>query len=67
MARSVVPPDEVGVCRVPAAVTDWKNALMAFAADDFGAWLVGILAEGGRRKLTAFVLGADQERALRQP
>jgi tetratricopeptide (TPR) repeat protein len=37
-----------------------------FVADDLGAWLVGLLAEGGRRRLTAAILGSDQERALRQ-
>jgi len=35
-----------------------------FAADDLGAWLVGLLADAGRRKLVAFVLGDEQERAL---
>lgn len=38
---------------------------MVFVADDLGAWLVGLLADAGRRKLTTFVLGTDQERALR--
>jgi len=36
-----------------------------FVADDLGAWLTGLLADAGRRKLTALVLGTDQERALR--
>ena len=39
---------------------------MVFIADDLGAWLVGLLADAGRRKLTNWVLGSDQERALRQ-
>lgn len=39
---------------------------MVFVADDLGAWLVGLLADAGRRKLTTLVLGSDQERALRQ-
>jgi hypothetical protein len=39
---------------------------MAFVADGFGAWLVGLLADAGRRRLTSIVLGTDQERALRQ-
>jgi tetratricopeptide (TPR) repeat protein len=39
---------------------------VAFVADDLGAWLVGLLADAGRRKLTAWVLGDEQERALRQ-
>ena len=39
---------------------------MVFVADDLGAWLVGLLADAGRRKLIALVLGSDQERALRK-
>ena len=39
---------------------------MVFLADDLGAWLVGLLADAGRKKLTTLVLGTDQERALRQ-
>ena len=39
---------------------------MVFVADDLGAWLVGLLADAGRKKLTALVLGSDQERALRK-
>lgn len=38
---------------------------MVFAADDLGAWLVGVLADAGRRRLTELVLGTEQERALR--
>lgn len=38
---------------------------MVSGADDFGAWLIGLLADAGRKKLTAFVLGTEQERALR--
>ena len=38
---------------------------MLFVADDLGAWLVGLLADAGHNKLTAWVLGTDQERALR--
>ena len=38
---------------------------MVFVADDLGAWLVGLLADAGRKKLTALVLGSDQKRALR--
>jgi hypothetical protein len=37
-----------------------------FVADDLAAWLVGLLADAGRKKLTTLVLGSDQERALRQ-
>jgi hypothetical protein len=39
---------------------------VVFVADDLGAWLVFVLAEAGRKKLTTLVLGSDQERALRQ-
>lgn len=38
---------------------------MVFVADDLGAWLIFILAEAGRKKLTKLVLGDEQERALR--
>ena len=44
----------------------WETAGVVFVADDLGAWLVGLLADAGRKKLTAMVLGSDQERALRQ-
>ena len=39
---------------------------MVFVVDDLGAWLVGLLADAILKKLTALVLGSDQERALRQ-
>jgi hypothetical protein len=39
---------------------------VVFVADDFAAWLVGLLADAGRKKLTTLVLGSDHERALRQ-
>ena len=39
---------------------------MVFVADDLGAWLVGLLADAARRRLTTWVLGSEQERALRQ-
>jgi hypothetical protein len=38
---------------------------VAVVADDLGAWLVGLLADAVHKKLTALVLGSDQERALR--
>lgn len=38
---------------------------MVFVADDLGAWLIGALADAGRKKLTAIVVGTDQEWALR--
>ena len=37
-----------------------------FVADDLAAWLMGLLADAGRQKLTALILGDAQERALRQ-
>ena len=39
---------------------------MVFVADDLVAWLVGLVADAGRKKLTTWVLGTDQERALRR-
>ncbi len=39
---------------------------MVFVADDLGAWLVAALADAGRRRLADWVLGSEQERALRQ-
>ena len=39
---------------------------MVFVADDLGGWLVGLLADAARKKLTVLVLGSDQERALRK-
>lgn len=38
---------------------------MGFVADDLGAWLIGLLAEAGRKRLIALVLGSEQERAVR--
>ena len=43
-----------------------ETASVVFVADDLGAWLVGLLADAARKKLTALVLGSDQERALRK-
>jgi hypothetical protein len=37
-----------------------------FVAGDLAAWPVGLLADADRKKLTALVLGSDQERAPRQ-
>ena len=39
---------------------------MVLVADDLTAWLVGLLADAGRQKLTSWVLGTEQQRALRQ-
>jgi hypothetical protein len=41
-----------------------KIAAVAFVVDDLVGWLVGLLADAGRKKLTALVLGSEQERAL---
>ena len=38
---------------------------MVFVVDDLVAWLVGLFADAGRMRLTAWVLGSDQERELR--
>ncbi len=38
---------------------------MVFVVDDLAAWLVGLLADAGRKKLTEFMFGDEQERALR--
>ena len=42
-----------------------RHAGVVFVADDLGAWLTGLLADAGRKKLTSLVLGSEQERALR--
>ena len=39
---------------------------MVVVADDLAARLVSLLADAGRTKLTTWVLGSEQERALRQ-
>jgi len=38
---------------------------VVFVADDLAAWLVGLLAEQSRRRLTTVLLGTEQERAVR--
>lgn len=38
--------------------------MKVFFADDLAAWLIGVLADTGRKKLTSLVLGDEQERAL---
>jgi tetratricopeptide (TPR) repeat protein len=52
--------------RMPKAAQVLENAGMVFVADDLGAWLVALLADAGRRRLTTLILGSEQERALRQ-
>jgi hypothetical protein len=39
---------------------------MVLVGDDLTAWLVALLADAGRKRLTSWLLGTDQERALRQ-
>jgi tetratricopeptide (TPR) repeat protein len=39
---------------------------MVFVADDLAAWLVGALADAGSKRLITWVLGSEQQRALRQ-
>jgi NACHT domain len=39
---------------------------VSFVADDLAAWLVGLLADSGRKRLTAWLVGDEQQRALRQ-
>jgi hypothetical protein len=46
-------------------VTGWETGTVVFVADDLASWLTGLLADAGRKKLVALVLGTDQERALR--
>ena len=43
-----------------------RDAGMVFVAEDLAAWLVGVLADAARKRLTAWVLASDQERALRR-
>jgi cellulose synthase operon protein C len=43
-----------------------RDAGLVFVADDLAAWLVGILADAARKRLTSWVLGTEQERALRR-
>lgn len=43
----------------------WRHAGVVFVADDLAGWLIGLLADAGRKKLTSLVLGSEQERALR--
>jgi hypothetical protein len=38
---------------------------VVFVADDLAAWLIGLLADAARKKLTSLILGSEQERALR--
>jgi hypothetical protein len=42
-----------------------ETTSVVFVVDDLAAWLVGLLADAGRKKLTGFMFGDEQERALR--
>jgi hypothetical protein len=42
-----------------------RHAGTVFVADDLAAWLIGLLADAGRKKLITLVLGSEQERVLR--
>jgi TIR domain-containing protein len=53
------------VLRVSFGGTGWHNSGVAFVADDLGAWLIGLIADATRKKLTGLILGTEQERALR--
>jgi tetratricopeptide (TPR) repeat protein len=44
----------------------WENGGVAFVVDDLADWLIGLLADAGRKRLATWVLGDEQERALRQ-
>ena len=43
----------------------YDNGAVVFVADDLAAWLIGLVADRGRKKLSTLVLGTEQERALR--
>ena len=46
----------------PAVLAEW-HAGMVFVADDLAAWLVGLLADAGHKKLTNLEPGGNQSRA----
>jgi hypothetical protein len=55
----------VGPLAVLAERFAGRHAGVVFVADDLAAWLIGVFADAGRKKLTTLVLGDEQERALR--
>jgi hypothetical protein len=62
-----IPAADVAVAQVKAARRcGWQTAGVVFIADALGGWLVGQLADAGRKKLTELVLGSEQKRALRR-
>ena len=50
-------------CRLHGMPQAGEDSEVVFVADDLAAWLVGLLADDGRRRLTRLVLGSDQEQA----
>ena len=42
-----------------------RTGEVMFVADDLAAWLIGLLADRGRKRLVTVMLGTEQERALR--
>jgi hypothetical protein len=38
---------------------------VVFVADDLASWLIGLIADAGRKRLTTVLLGTDQDRAVR--
>lgn len=44
----------------------WHSAGVVAGIDDLVGWLIGQFADAGRRRLTDFILGSEQERALRE-
>jgi hypothetical protein len=60
-------PVTTAATRIPERCTvAGRLAGVVFVADALGGWLVGQLADAGRKKLTKLVLGSEQERALRR-
>ena len=51
---------------MPVGRAGVRVADVVFIVDDLGAWLVGLLADAGLKKLTTLMLGSEQDRALRR-
>jgi hypothetical protein len=62
------PPEANGrCCRLGRWLSGYVRLLgMVFIAEAFGGWLVSQLADAGGRRLSDWLLGTEQERALRQ-
>jgi hypothetical protein len=50
---------------LPGAPQEGETAVVVSVADDLAAWLIFILAESVRKRLTRLILGDEQFRALR--